>query len=200
MKMLRKCWVNWCLRRAYAGSSAALNCMYLFKDPWRVDTPGEHIRFEETVSLIRNKIGSHFGSILEVGCGEGVQTRYLSPLTERIIGLDPSPKAIRRAKAKKISNAKFEVGDLMNYQGCETEIFDLVSACEVIYYIQDIERAFEKLNSLGRVCVATYFRGRADHLDKFFAEKKVSSEIIRSPVCEWTIVHWKSESNAQGGS
>ena len=92
-----------------------MNRIYLLNDPWELETAGEHFRFRETADIIRKRIGNRFGSILEIGCGEGLQTEYLALLAQQIVGLDPSSRAIKKAKSGQIANATFMVGDLMKY-------------------------------------------------------------------------------------
>ena len=165
--------------------------LYLLRDPWALNTPTEHQRFQETSRIIRGRIAEHFASILEVGCGEGLQTGYLAQLTDEIVGIDPSSLAIRRASARGIARASFATGNLMNYKPEEERTFDLVTACEVLYYMEDFQWAYERLNKLGRNCFVTYYQGAYQRLDGFFAKKDVHSEVIRSANCEWKVVYWR---------
>jgi SAM-dependent methyltransferase len=168
-----------------------MNRLYFLDDPWKLKAPEELFRFQETVRVIRDRVGDHFRRILEIGCGEGRQTRHLAPLAEQIIGLDPSSIAIKRARACKIANSLFQVGDLMTYPIPLADNFDVVTACEVLYYVQDLERAYERLNILGRHCVVTYYQGAFKRLDTFFAKKSVQSETIECASCKWRIVYWE---------
>jgi SAM-dependent methyltransferase len=190
MNILKKYWLKLNVRRAAAGDHSAMDRLYLFGDPWKLDSPAEHFRFRETARVIREKIGNHFGNILEIGCGEGLQTGYLAPLADRIVGLDPSSQAVMRANAKQIPNASFVVGNLDSYVNNPDACFDLVTACEVLYYMQDFDQAYKKLNSLGRACLVTYYQGEFERLDKYFADKNVHSEVITSPDCQWRVVFW----------
>lgn len=177
------------------GDSQAMARVYRVRDPWGLDVPSEHLRFKETTQMIRNRMGEHFGSILEIGCGEGLQTKYLAPLADRIIGIDPSQHAIKRAETLNISNATFEAGDLLNFPSSAKDcVFDLVTACEVIYYLEDnqLERAFQNLNQLGRMCVVTYYQGMYGRLDPFFNSKPVKSEALQTQSGEWRFVWWRS--------
>jgi SAM-dependent methyltransferase len=190
VKSLRKYWLRWNVDRAAGGDPAAMDRLYMFGDPWKLDSPGEHFRFQETARIIREKIGQRFGSILEIGCGEGLQTAYLAPLADRIVGLDPSAHAIKRANARHIPNAAFAVGDLDSYATKPDTRFDLVTACEVLYYMKDFEHACENLNKVARTCLVTYFKGAYERLDPCFAGKNFRSEIIKNAECEWKAVFW----------
>src|SRR3989442_15700665 len=100
MNFLKRHWLSWQLRRSHKGDARAMARLYCLPAPWGLNVPEEHFRFRETARLVREKIGGHFGSILEIGCGEGLQTQYLAPLADRIVGIDPSSHAIKRARTK----------------------------------------------------------------------------------------------------
>jgi 2-polyprenyl-3-methyl-5-hydroxy-6-metoxy-1,4-benzoquinol methylase len=193
LNTIAKYWKRWNLRKAYAGDTAAMNRLYFLNDPWKLDSSNEIVRFQGTLNVIWKEIGEHFRSILEVGCGEGLQTRYLASLADEIIGVDPSFIAIKRARAKQIANASFQIGDLSSYQMPSKDRFDLVTTCEVLYYVNDLEYAFDKLNTLARNCLVTYYQGAFERLDAFFASKNVNEETIRGPVCSWRVVYWRPE-------
>jgi SAM-dependent methyltransferase len=187
---LRRYWLRWNVQRARAGDRAAMSRLYLVDDPWRLDSPAERHRFEETARFVREKISNRFTSMLEIGCGEGLQTKYLAALTERIVGVDPSLHAIKRASGKNIPNALFEVGDLDTYASRCQERFDIVTACELLYYLPDLNQAFAQLSKLGRTCLVTYYQGAFGQLDQYFNGKGVTSEFIEGPDCKWKIVYW----------
>jgi SAM-dependent methyltransferase len=195
MDFLKKRWLKWQLKRLHKGDAQAMARVYRVRDPWGLDVPSEHLRFKETSRMIRDRMGDRLGSILEIGSGEGLQTQYFAPLTERIVGIDPSLHAVKRARSLNIKNAAFEVGDLLNFHAVEHNgPFDLVTACEVIYYLEDseLERAFQNLNSLGRMCVVTYYQGMYARLDPFFKTKPVKSEPLHTEMGEWRFIWWQS--------
>src|SRR5688572_6874221 len=104
MNFLKRRWLNWQLRSSKNGNAQAIPRLYRLRDPWGIDVPEEHFRFQETARLIRDRIGTHFESILEIGCGEGLQTKYLAPLADKILGIDPGPQAIKRARTQQLDN------------------------------------------------------------------------------------------------
>lgn len=187
---LRTRWRSWNLYRCKRGDSAALSRLYRLRDPWGLNSPVEHFRFQETARIIRETIGDRLPSLLEVGCGEGLQTRYLALLTERLLAIDPSMRAIARARTEGIANATFEHGDLLTYE-CR-DFFTLVTACEVIYYLDDLERVYQRLSDLAQVCVVTYYQGVYDRLDPFFSTKPVMTRTISHRSSEWRLVCWHS--------
>ena len=195
MEFLKKRWLKWQLKRLHKGDSQAMARVYRVRDPWGLDVPSEHLRFKETSRMIQERLGCRLGSILEIGSGEGLQTQYLAPLAERIVGIDPSQHAVKRARSLNIKSASFEVGDLLNFSAVSHDgPFDLVTACEVIYYLEDcdLERAFQNLNSLGRTCVVTYYQGMYARLDPFFKDKPVKAEPLRTELGEWKFIWWRS--------
>lgn len=188
--LVKKYWLRWNVKRARAGDKSAMSRLYLVGDPWRLDSPGERHRFQETARFIREKISPRFASLLEIGCGEGLQTEYFAPLADRVVGVDPSSHAIRRATAKKIPKTSFEVGDLDSYAKSCSERFDIVTACELLYYLPDLGQACEKLSGLGRTCLVTYYQGAFDLLDEYFNRKDVNFGLIENSNCKWKIVYW----------
>jgi SAM-dependent methyltransferase len=193
VNFIKKYWLRWNIQRHRGGDSRALDRLYALEDPWSLNTSVENVRFTETVRIIRDRIGKHFGSILEIGCGEGLQTKCLAALADRIVGIDPSTQAIKRASDRGIKNAVFEKGELINYQKPKEDRFDLVTACEVIYYLKNTEQAYQILSAMGKVCLVTYYEGAAEPLDSFFGTKGVESETIRGPSQTWRIVWWRPE-------
>ena len=120
-----------------------------------------------------------------------MQTEYFAPLAERIVGLDPSAQAVKRARAKGIKNAQFEVGDLSSYKLKGAARYDLVTACEVIYYMPDLEEAVKHLCALGRACLVTYYDGAFERLDKYFGRQQTQSLTINGATCRWRVVYWR---------
>lgn len=191
---LKQRWLQWNLRERGKPKLRSMERLYRIRDPWNLNSADEHHRFCETVRLIRENIGIHFPSILEIGCGEGVQSQYLAPLTGRLLGLDPSLRAVERARERKIANAEFTVGDLIEHAKTSVKRYALVTACEVIYYVEDIDSAFHSLNRIGEKCVVTYYRGMYERLDAFFANKPVESKTICKGTTEWRFIWWDNSS------
>lgn len=53
------------------------------------------------------------GTVLDIGCGTGEQSKFLGGLYTKVIGVDAAPKAIEIAKASDHPpNVQFQVGDL----------------------------------------------------------------------------------------
>ena len=101
------------------------------------------------------KQASHFlnnnNNVLEVGCGEGYGTHYLSHRVKNIIGLDIDENTIKHAAAKYSSdNCTFNFFDGLNIP-YEDNIFDVVISFQVIEhvfndfdFVSDIYRVMKK--------------------------------------------------------
>jgi cyclopropane fatty-acyl-phospholipid synthase-like methyltransferase len=106
-------------------------------------------------------------AILDVGCGEGIFTKYLTGFAREVVGIDVSPTAIQRAKMR-VARASFHSAALEDFQA--ERRFDLVIAVEMLYYVESVDTALEKLQALGKTLIVTYAhqRKRLDsHLDRF---------------------------------
>jgi SAM-dependent methyltransferase len=188
--MLKRRWLSWNLRQFRKGDTAAMSRLYRMRDPWGLNSPVERFRFAETARVIQRAIGDHFGSVLEIGCGEGLQTKSLATLSDWVVGIDRSLHAINRARAQGIPNATFEVGDLTTYRS--KDFFSLVTACELMYYFENPEDVYQSLSRLGQTTVVTYYQGAYDRLDPFFSKKSVKFETIHGVSSEWRVVWWRN--------
>ena len=72
------------------------------------------------------------GSLLDVGCGLGVGTRFLAQRFERVVGVDPSGAAVEEARRRTVHpGITFEVlNDFLS--PARNEQFDVVTCLEVI--------------------------------------------------------------------
>jgi 2-polyprenyl-3-methyl-5-hydroxy-6-metoxy-1,4-benzoquinol methylase len=145
-----------------------LDRLYAVPDPWHMESTGEQFRFEMTNALLRAKLG-HVGTILEVGCGEGHQSERLAALCDRLYGIDVSARAVERAR-QRVPGAVLDVGTLQAVPHTPPGgRFDLVVACEVLYYMSDVAGAVDAMNGLGDACLVTFFgpsaRAVARHVD-----------------------------------
>ena len=136
---------------------ARLNRAYTVTDPWHMNATREQFRMAETNRLIQEHLGERFGSVLEIGCGEGHQSEHLARLADTLTGLDVAPKAVERARLR-LPTATFLAGDIFAQSWArERGRFDLVTACEVLYYMSDVPRFLRTLDELGGACLVTYF-------------------------------------------
>jgi len=156
-KAVRRTWMKYAMRGVGgADDYQRLDMAYRVADPWNMESGMEQARFTATNALIERSFG-RVGSLLELGCGEGHQTLVLGALADEVHGIDVSPIAIARAR-ERVPGAQFEATDIHGQPwGDDSGRFDLVVACEVLYYIKDIPATIARMNHLGRACMVTFF-------------------------------------------
>ena len=190
---IRRYWVRVNLRGVhYSDRYRSLNAVYRVPDPWGMESERERTRFERTNNLIIDNIGQ-VGTLLEVGCGEGHQSKYLIRVCKQLYGIDVSGRAIERAR-NRCPEGRFYVGSLSNAQ-CMSEVkrFDLAVACEVLYYVKDVPATLRQLSACSDWCLITYYDKQAYRLDPYVIENRnAHSTTIRYGIVTWTVVWWKN--------
>jgi 2-polyprenyl-3-methyl-5-hydroxy-6-metoxy-1,4-benzoquinol methylase len=189
---LRRLWARAILRSVhYRDRYHQLDMLYRITDPWDLDNPRERIRFEQANRLIQREFGK-VGSLLEVGCGEGHQSQYLAQVCDRLHGCDVSARAVERAR-KRCRTSTFSVGTLSDIVADGTHRYDLVVACEVLYYIKDVPAAIQLMSRLGGSCLVTYYQTHQEQLDKIFLPLNLAGrEIIGNGDNVWIAVWWRN--------
>jgi 2-polyprenyl-3-methyl-5-hydroxy-6-metoxy-1,4-benzoquinol methylase len=175
----------------YRDETARFDRLYLIRDPWSLNCERERFRFEETNRLILENFGRP-DSLLEVGCGEGLQSCDLQQLCDRLCGIDVSGRAVRRAR-RRCPHATFAVADVYGLpQFPLVTRFDLVIACEVLYYMADVASALNRLSELGRACLISYYDGAREGLDKHVSEiPGVRFQTVPYEDVSWTVAWWR---------
>ena len=190
---LKRTWRRFALRDVrYSNDYKKLDTFYTVPDPWLMASPSEQFRFGETNRLIVEKFG-RVASLLEIGCGEGHQSLYLQNVCDRLTGLDVSVRAVKRARGR-CPQAEFVVGDIFSQEVSAFAPFDLVVACEVLYYMRDVPAAVRQMRSLGRNCLITYFSGEMETLDRqaLVSLPGTLSEILAFEQSRWRALWWRS--------
>lgn len=73
-------------------------------------------------------------SVLDAGCGTGYPiSAYLSGCGFKVTGFDPSVKMLEKAKALELTNAEFQVSDLLGFK--TNGLFDAMIAFDCLWYI-----------------------------------------------------------------
>src|SRR5712691_3650277 len=136
------------------------------RDPWGLQySPLAMQRYLTLIEIISQV--APCTAILDVGCGEGIFTKYLTGFAREVVGIDVSPTAIERAKMR-VPRASFHCAALEDFHA--ERRYDLVIAVEMLYYVESVDATLEKLQALGETVIVTYGhqRKRLDsHLDRF---------------------------------
>lgn len=193
MHPLRRLWSRLLLRGVtHRDRYGQLGLLYLLRDPWSLDSPHEQFRFEQTNRIILGAFG-RTGSILELGCGEGHQSEHLKACCDTLYGVDVSRRAVRRA-GRRAPDCTFLRGTLptvaSRFSGSPV---DLVTACEVLYYCEDVATNIELMSRVARHCLVTCYQTRAarvgPHLEKIAG---VASDTIEVGSHLWHVWWWAS--------
>jgi malonyl-CoA O-methyltransferase len=96
-----------------------------------------------------------FNSILEIGCGTGKNTTFLSQIGKKVHAVDFSEGMIQKAKEKvHAENVKFSMMDITNRWMFDDDSFDFIVCNLVLEHIEDISFVFSEasrvLESKGR--------------------------------------------------
>lgn len=151
-------WRRYALRELSAADNhAGLQRLYALPDPWDMRSEREQSRFRQTAELVE-RLAGRTGSILEIGCGEGHQSVHLARLCDRLDGIDVSERAVERARLR-APGCRFGTGEVtaLPWDPPEGGRYDLVVACEVLYYVRDVDAALQAMSRLGRTCLVTFF-------------------------------------------
>lgn len=188
----RRTWMKYALRGVrQADAHGRLDLAYKIADPWHMNAAREQFRFAETNRVIEERLGERFGRALEIGCGEGHQSEYLVRLADRLTGIDVSPTAVGRAR-ERVPSADFVAGDLFAQPwAAERGRFDLVTACEVLYYMSDMPRFLRAMDDLGGTCLVTYFAPAARLCETpVMAMPGAQQTRFRHEDTEWVAAWW----------
>jgi SAM-dependent methyltransferase len=173
---------------------AALEQLYALPDPWNLTAPSEHSRFVQTNAVLQ-EVAGNIETMLEIGCGEGHQSEHLSKLCKHLYGVDVSRRAVARAQARStlLLNCQFGVGDLAELPWTlgPGEKYDLVVACEVLYYLSDINAALRHMSRLGRRCFVTFYCPRSNVVVSHLAQlPNLRRGWINHDSCAWLWAYW----------
>ena len=156
-KAARRLWMRYALRGVSGNDShRRLELAYRIGDPWNMASELERFRFERTNAIIEREFpGAR--TMLEIGCGEGHQSEYLQRVCSQLYGIDVSKTAIERAKSR-LPGGQFWAGEIFGQPwGSQPGSFDVVVACEVLYYMADVQRTLDEMSRLGKFCLVTIF-------------------------------------------
>jgi len=154
---------------AFSGRYNKLRWLYSsLEDPWEMASEREQHRFAETSAQLRT-LAPRFDGILELGCGEGHQSLHLSALTDRLCGVELSAKAVDRAR-KRCPGAEFVVAGLDQASNLFPNVsFDLITACEVLYYTPDPGAVLPALQQRARYLYVSNYLPRSEQMREHFS-------------------------------
>src|SRR5215211_5643442 len=94
--------------------------------------------------VTRNLLGGlHVDSILEIGCGTGKNTVFLTQIGQQVNAVDFSQGMIEKAQAKvQAENARFSLMDITKPWNFENKSFDLIVCNLVLEHIEDLSFVF----------------------------------------------------------
>jgi 2-polyprenyl-3-methyl-5-hydroxy-6-metoxy-1,4-benzoquinol methylase len=170
---------------------ARFDRLYLMPDPWAMRCERENFRFSETNRLIRENF-DHPRTLLEIGCGEGLQSNRLQQVCDHLYGIDVSKRAVARA-IRHCPQATFAVCDMYSApKFISSARYDVVTACEVLYYMPDVAGALRRISELGQACLISYYDGAHDLLDTHVRQLSgVNIEIVSHEEVTWTLAWWR---------
>lgn len=193
IEVFRSVWKRIILRRLqFRDKHRRLELLYKIEDPWRMNSDKEQFRFSETNRFLLSH-AARVEALLEIGCGEGHQTEAFQSMAARVFGIDVSESAIKRA-AKRCPRASFLMGDITCIERpVSWPFFDVVTACEVLYYMSDIPKAVSAMESCGKAVLVTYVDDHRGKLDPIILSKpNVASTSIAFSDTRWTAAFWRT--------
>lgn len=104
-------------------------------DPWSLETSAfERAKYERQLAMLA---GRRYPRALEIGCGAGSFTRFLTCVADQVVAIDISATAIARARAMSPDSKvlDFRVGNIMDYNLEAEGTWDLVVMSETICYL-----------------------------------------------------------------
>jgi 2-polyprenyl-3-methyl-5-hydroxy-6-metoxy-1,4-benzoquinol methylase len=195
VEVFRETWKRIILRRLqFRDKHRRLELLYKIEDPWRMNSEKEQFRFLETNRFLRAQVAK-VDALLEVGCGEGHQTEAFQSVAKRVFGVDVSESAIKRA-IRRCPQSTFLACDIARSERpTGWPSFDVVTACEVLYYMSNIRRAISAMESCGNAMLVTYVDDHRGKLDPIILSKpNVVSTGIAFGDTRWTAAFWRTGS------
>ena len=111
---------------------------------WRRYNPAVDARYTLTIEAVQSLERS--GSLLDVGCGDGLLMARAAPLFDRVAGVDTDPRAITLAQEQLKSTLNCEARHVAGYDlpfGDHT--FDTVTSADVIEHLTDPQRHLREI-------------------------------------------------------
>jgi predicted TPR repeat methyltransferase len=112
---------------------------YASKDQYIVSAKAREFQLMSLFKLIEKKLNkNHFSEILELGCGAGVNSRYLINYFDNYTGIDYSDEFIALANEfYSNSNVKFLFGNLKDFT-FDKPTYELIIGIGILHHLPDI--------------------------------------------------------------
>lgn len=95
------------------------------------------------LALRRELAGLGLGDVLEIGCGTGLNTRHLAPLSRSVTALDFSAGMLAEARVNvSAPNVRFVEDDIRARWPAGDSSFDLVVCTLVLEHVEDLRHVF----------------------------------------------------------
>lgn len=169
LKHIEGLWRRVLLRgTSFTGAYGKIRVLYAMEDPWEMASAREQHRFAQTRAQLQT-LSAAYDNILEFGCGEGHQSAHLNTLCQRLYGVDISAAAVARAR-RRCPEGQFEVAALEDAASVfPDQRFDLITACEVLYYATDIETILSQLQTRTDRLYVSNYKPRSDLMKAHFS-------------------------------
>ena len=91
-------------------------------------------------ALTRAGVAMQFGSVLDLGCGTGLAGVAIRPMSDRLTGVDLSPRMIAQARAKGVYDrlAEAEAMTFLRAEAAAGARHDLILAADVFIYFHEL--------------------------------------------------------------
>lgn len=98
-----------------------------------------------TPALLYQQLTTHFpnqryAQTLDLGCGTGLMGVELAPLSEKLTGVDLSPRMLDQARVKEIYHTLVH-HNIIDFLEENKQPFDLIVCADVLVYLGDLEKA-----------------------------------------------------------
>jgi len=132
MNILKKIVTAIQLKVHYMHRKKFFDGMFCNEDPYKALTKEyESVKFGWVLDCVKDRLHPE---ALELGCAEGLMTVMLSPYCGKVLGVDISSTAIKRAKEKREEgNVSFERANVVEFKPAKT--YDLLVSVDMAYYL-----------------------------------------------------------------
>lgn len=183
--------LSWFKRRVLRDQRERWNHQYTEGRWEKLKAPAEQARFDLCAALLRRHAPG--GSVLELGCGEGILESRLAPGDyARWLGVDLSEVAIARAQPRANDRVRYVAADMRSFDPGGT--FDAIVFSESIYCVPQpglvLERYDTFLNPGGMLIVSIFTTKRSDavweelHAGATVVDSRVTTNELGTWVCE----------------